>query len=255
MNRRQFGTASMAAALGASSTSLTEAADSAASYYEVRRYQLRNDFDASPLHNFVENDFIPAMKSRGVGPIGCFGISTGRHSPSLILLIQYKSLSEFVTNTELAGKSDSFSAKWKAFETKPLPYVRYDSSLLKAFANHPGIEVPKAKDGRLFELRTYESKNAVASAAKIDMFNVEEIKIFRDCGMATIFFGEGVFANRLPHLTYMLAFDDMAHRTAAWDKFRANDDWNRIKGDPRWLDTVSVIDSSFLRATQYSEIR
>lgn len=256
MNRRQFGTTSMAAALGASSTSLSQAAASSASYYEVRRYQLRNDFDASPLHKFVENDFIPAMKSRGVGPIGCFGISTGRHSPSLILLIQYKSLSEFVTNTELSGKSDSFSAKWKAFETKPLPYVRYESSLLKAFAGHPSIEVPKAKDdGRLFELRTYESKNAVASAAKIDMFNEEEIKIFRDCGMAPIFFGEGVFANRLPHLTYMLAFDNMAHRTEAWNKFRGNDDWNRIRNDPRWLDTVSVIDSSFLTATQYSEIR
>ncbi len=256
MNRRQFGTTSIAAALGASSTTLTEAAGTAASYYELRRYQLRRDFDTSHVHSFVENDFIPAMKSRGVGPIGCFGISTGKHSPSLIVLIQYKSLSQIVTNTELAAKSDTFAGKWKTFETKQMPYVRYESSLLKAFAGHPGIEVPKGKNGsHLFELRTYESKNAVASAAKIDMFNEEEIKIFRDCGMAPVFFGEGVFANRLPHLTYMLAFEDLAHREAAWKKFSSNADWNRIKNDARWLDTVSVIDSSFLRATGYSEVR
>jgi len=256
MNRRQFGTTSIAAALGASSTTLTEAAGTAASYYELRKYQLRRDFDTSHVNSFIENDFIPAMKSRGVGPIGCFGISTGNQSPSLIVLIQYKSLSEIITNTELAAKDDAFTQKWQSFETKQMPYVRYESSLLKAFAGHPGIEIPKARDGgHLFELRTYESKNGVASAAKIDMFNEEEIKIFRDCGMATVFFGEGVFANRLPHLTYMLAFEDVAHREATWKKFSSNADWNRIKNDARWLDTVSVIDSSFLTATAYSEVR
>lgn len=256
MNRRQFGTTSIAAALGATSTGLSQTAGTSPSYYELRRYELRMDIDTSLLHGFVEKDFIPAMKAKGIGPIGCFEISTGKQSPSLILLIQYRSLSQMVTNTELAGRSDGFTEKWKSFETKQLPYVRYESSLMKAFAGHPAIEVPKAKDGsHLFELRTYESKNAVASAAKIDMFNQEEIKIFRDCGMMPVFFGEGLIANRLPHLTYMLAFEDPAHREAAWGKFRVNDDWNRIRNDPRWLDTVSVIDSCFLRATSYSEVR
>lgn len=256
MNRRQFGASSIAAAVGASSTALSQAAGSTASYFELRKYELRMDVDRSPLHGFVESDFIPAMRARGIGPIGCFEISTGETSPSLILLIPYKSLSELVTNTELAGKSDAFAGKWKAFETRQLPYIRYESSLLKAFSGHPSIEVPKAKEGsHLFELRTYESKNAVAAAAKIDMFNQEEIKIFRDCEITPVFFGEAVFAQRLPHLTYMVAFDDMAHRTEAWNKFRSNKDWERIRSDTRWLDTVSVIDSSFLTATAYSEIR
>jgi hypothetical protein len=145
---------------------------------------------------------------------------------------------------------------WKEFEETGMPYVHCHSQLLKAFAGHPALEKPTGSpDGRVFELRTYESKNAFKAAAKVDMFNQEEVKIFRDCKMTPVFFGEALIGQRLPHLTYMMAFDNMEAREKGWATFRTNPDWNRIREDPRWIDTVSSIHASFLSAAGYSEIR
>ncbi|UCF35840.1 MAG: NIPSNAP family protein [Acidobacteriota bacterium] len=254
MNRRQFGKAGLAGVVGASLTQGAQAAG-AVSYYELRTYELRNDLDVGATRTLFKENLLPVLKAQADGPIGCFNIVSGQDSPALVVLIPYSDLSKVQANTDLAASS-AHQERWKAFESVDLPYIRMRSSVMKAFAGHPKIEVPEGIDGgHLFELRCYEAKNGVKSAAKIDMFNQEEIKIFRDCGMKLVFFGEGLFGDRLPHLTYMVAFKDMADRTQAWAKFGANPDWNRIKNDPRWLDTVSVIHASFLSSTDFSEIR
>ena len=101
------------------------------------------------------------------------------------------------------------------------------------------------------------SARTVTGRDKIAMFNQEEIKIFRDCGFAPVFFGEGVIGERLPHLTYMVGFDNMAAREKAWDAFRSNPDWARVRVKPGWTDAEAVSNShtSFLRPTAYSQIR
>ena len=138
--------------------------------------------------------------------------------------------------------------------------MRYEKELLKAFDKHPQLELPSTDEkrpARIFELRTYESKNAFSLRGKIGMFNQEEIKIFRDCGITPVFFGEAVFAGRMPKLTYMTCFDNMVTREKAWDTFRASADWARIRNKPGWTDAEVVTNShvSFLRPAAYSQIR
>src|SRR6266511_3544488 len=110
---------------------------------------------------------------------------------------------------------------------------------------------------RVFVLRTYESRSGFSLRNKLEMFNQEEIKIFRDCGFAPVFFGEAIAGERLPHLTYLIGFDNMAAREKAWDTFRANPDWARVRNKPGWTDpeAVSNIHAAFLRPTAYSQIR
>jgi len=224
-------------------------------YYELRTYALRTDIQPQRINKFFADHMLPELKKRASGPVGCFSVSAGLLSPSLSVLIPYDSLSQLKATTELIATDNSFTSAWKSFEAgASLPYVRYESSLLKAFEGHPQIEVPPA--GRhLFELRTYESKDAVDAAAKVEMFNQEEIRIFRDCGMRIVFFGEAMFGSRLPNLTYMLAWKDMAEREQIWSTFGANKDWNRIKVVPKWANAVSNIHASFLRSTDFSEIQ
>jgi hypothetical protein len=174
-----------------------------------------------------------------VGPIGCFNVISGLLNPALIVLIDYPSLAAVQSTHELMMTDKEFGPAWKAFETAELPYVRYESALLRAFDSHQKLEVPPTDEKRaprVFELRTYESRNAFSLRDKIAMFNQEEIKIFRDCGFAPVFFGEGVIAPRLPHLTYLVGFDNMAAREKAWDTFRANPDWARVRVKPGWTD-------------------
>lgn len=254
MNRRTFAKVSLPSMAAVSAVSLGKAAKQR-HFYEYRTYVLRNDIEPQRIHKFFSDHMILELRKHSSGPVGCFNVSSGLLSPSLSVLIQYESLSQLSATTDLIASDDSFVKVWRSFETGAgLPYVRYNAVLLKAFTAHPQIELPP--DGRhLFELRTYESKNTFDAAAKVEMFNEEEIQIFRDCGMRIVFFGEAMFGSNLPHLTYMLAWKDMAEREEGWRTFSANDDWNRIKSVPRWANAVSNIHASFLRAADYSDVK
>jgi hypothetical protein len=254
MNRRKFTKVSLSSIAAVSAFGSANAA-SQQQYYELRTYELRRDMNPERINQFFADHMVPSLKKRASGPIGCFSVSTGSLTPALNVLTPYNSLSQLRANTELASGGDSFIRAWKSFEkSSELPYVRYQSSLLKAFAGHPQIEVPPSGEDHLFELRIYESRDTFDAVAKVEMFNEEEIQIFRDCGMRIVFFGESMFGTRLPNLVYMLAWKDMAERQQIWRDFGANEDWNRIKVIPKWANAVSNIHASFLSATDFSEI-
>ncbi len=257
MNRREFGKSSLsAAAIGATASFSQAAAETARHFYELRRYDLRHDLDVGRFHRFLQESHVPALRELSGGPVGVFNVVSGLNAPGLLLLLQYDSPARLTANTDLVVSDRPSAEAWREFESSQWPYVRYESWLLKAFAGHPRVEPPPAREGgHLFELRTYEAKNAVKSAAKIDMFNVEEIRIFRDCGINPVFFGEGMCGPRLPHLTYMAAFADAPAREKAWATFRVNPDWVRVRDDPRWADTVSNIHIALLSSAPYSDIR
>ena len=109
----------------------------------------------------------------------------------------------------------------------------------------------------MFELRTYEARSASALEKKIAMFNDAEIALFRSIGMTPVLFGENIFGARLPSLTYMLTFDDIAARTKAWAAFGSHPDWQRISKDPRWnvLGNVTVTNVAYLRPLPFSAVR
>ncbi len=64
------------------------------------------------------------------------------------------------------------------------------------------------------------------------MVNVGEIAIFRRTGLQPVFFGETLVGTKLPNLTYMLVFDDMAAHDKNWAKFIGDPEWNRLSTTP-----------------------
>jgi hypothetical protein len=128
-----------------------------------------------------------------------------------------------------------------------------------AFEGMPKLEVPAAAAGnqpRLFELRTYESHSQKANLKKIEMFNVGEIAIFRRAGLQPVFFGETLIGARMPNLTYLLVYDNMAARDASWGKFGADPEWKKLSTTPGYTDPeiVSNISNVLLRPAAYSQI-
>jgi hypothetical protein len=279
MQRRHFVKSTLAgAALGAAgatpAAALTAAAAAAAgpapgaadrAMYELRTYELRNDLGVARAQRFVAEHLVPALRRAGSGPVGVFTPDSGLPQPSLVLLVPYPSAAAHAASAERLGADAAYRAAADAWERGAgapgeLPYVRYDVALYRAFAGHPGLEVPPAAAGRparVFELRTYEAPSAAGLRAKVAMFDQEEIRIFRAVGFAPVMFGEAVAGARLPHLTYLVGFDDMAARAAAWARFVAHPDWQRIRVRPGWTDpeTVSVIRAAFLRPAAASEVR
>ena len=105
-------------------------------------------------------------------------------------------------------------------------------------------------------LRVYESHNERAGKKKIEMFNKGELAIFRRVGLTPVFFAETIAGAAMPNLTYLLVFPDEAGREAAWNQFRDDAEWKKLRAIPEYADKeiVSHITNKILTPTAYSEI-
>ena len=204
-------------------------------YYELRYYQLRNGVAGR----------LPTSKPAGLtGPFGAFTAFIAESGPFMILLLTYSSL----------GEAEHIDEKL----ADVTGYIRYERTLLRAFAGMPELKIPAAsRSARIFELRTYESNDAVTLQKKIDMFNNGEMQIFQRLGMDPVFFGEALVGGRLPHLTYMLAFNDLAARDKAWKAFGSDPEWLKLRAKPGLSDAeiVSNISNMIIRPAAFSDIR
>ena len=229
-------------------------------YYELRRYQLQNGPQGKRLDEFLEHVAVPALNLHGVHPVGVFTGLLGDVTPAVYTLLRHTSLEAIVAVRAWLAAEPEFQRAGAAFLDVPASspaFVRTESSLLVAFDGVPELETPPGaatNAPRIFELRRYESHSEPALQRKIEMFNTREIAIFRRTGLTPVFFGETLIGPRMPNLTYMLVFNDMADRDKRWDVFRVAPEWKTLSGDPQYKDTVSNITDIILRPTAYSQI-
>jgi len=231
-------------------------------FYELRLYHMRVGGQERAMHEFLRDVAIPAWNRAGVAPVGVFTVLFGLDRPTTYVLLPYKSLDMLSTVGERLAADDAFrkaSAGVLAASATAPAYVRAESSLMRAFATIPKLEVPvavAAKKPRIFELRTYESPSDAAGLKKIEMFDIGEIAIFRRAGLTPVFFGQTLVGPRLPNLTYMLTYDDMAAREKNWAAFAADPEWKKLSTTPGFTDPeiVSSISNTFLRPAPYSQI-
>jgi len=260
MNRRTFVFAAMGSAVEASSADAGPAKNSRA-WYELRFYHLRNDLERKPLDDLLRGTYLPLCKKAGVTTAGFFNVTIGQNMPTLVSLVSYPSLAMMGSVTDLLSEDPSWRKALEEFsQIKPMVYTRVHSRLLRAFASMPVIEnahSDEAAEPRLFELRTYESRNLQACLTKIRMFEEDEIGIFRRTGLNPVFFGQTIVGDDLPNLTYLLSFQSMEARERAWREFVAHPDWIKLRSKREFADSeiVSNISNCFLRPTAYSEIR
>jgi hypothetical protein len=263
MNRRAFLSTAATATLASSALTATAAEPAQEQeFYELRRYHLRRGPRQQVFENYLRNAWLPAMERAGVGPIGVFHVMVGPESPSIYVLIPYPSLQAFGAAQAKLREDQTYkeaSAEAGGAPASDPVYLRMESSLLKAFSGMPRLEVPEQKRAgkpRIFELRTYESHSKRANLKKIEMFNIGEIEIFRRAGLTPVFFGEALIGARLPNLTYMLVYDDLAARDKAWRTFGGDPEWRKLSTTPGFTDPeiVTDISNTLLRPAGYSQI-
>ena len=259
MERRDFLKAAGFAGI-AGISSLSAAADSnncEREYYEFRQYHLHVGAKKRLVGDFLRDVGIPAMNRIGIEPVGVFEAKYGPNRPTLYVLLVHKSLESVVESSSLLMADDKYLKAGADFINAPLSepaYIRIESSLMVAFKNMPKLRVPGRKP-RIFELRTYESHSIKAAKKKIEMFNEGgEIAIFNKTGLQPVFFGETIIGTKLPNLTYMLVFDDMADRDKRWKTFGGDPEWRKLRANPAYRDTVSNVTDIILRPVSYSQI-
>ncbi len=229
-------------------------------YIELRRYHLLPGAKQGVFTKFVGDVAIPAMNRAGVSPIGAFTVVYGENAPSLLLVLTHATLESVVSLRERLAADAEYVRAGASVLDVPMSdpsFVRVESTLLRAFEAMPVVERAAAAAGaksRLFELRTYESHSDRAALNKLKMFNAGEIPIFRNAGLTPVFFGETVVGAKMPSLTYMITFADMAARDAAWGRFGKDPEWKKLSSDPQYQDNVSAISDIILQPTAYSQI-
>ena len=261
MDRRRFLTSSLGVA-GASALASGAAAQppagTSSEYYELRQYHLRVTMRQRFSDHF-RDEALPAYNRAGVSPIGVFTVAFGPDSPTFWVLLPHKDM-QSVADLDVKLQADAqYKAPFLSLPSTDPGYVRVDSQLMVAFSGIPKLEKPSgplAAPSRIFELRTYESHNKAAHRKKMEMFNQGEIDIFRRTGLAPVFFGSNIIGTRLPSLTYLLVFEDMAARERNWPQFVSHPDWKKLVATPGYADNeiVTNIHSFILRPTQYSQI-
>ena len=252
--RKMIASTSTAAALQAQSKAARQ-------YIFVRKIFLRNSADgqAARTSEFLEKATLPALQKVGATGIGIFASALAADTPYFLVIAGFPSLAAMETAMAKVAADKDYAAAQKAFNQKPgLGYVRYETSVLLSFGGFPQIVTPApGKSARTFELRTYESDDAASLTEKIRMFEEGEIAIFKKTGLEPVFFGETVFGQKQPNLTYMLWFDSLAAREANWAKFVSSPEWQKLRVTPGWSDAeiVSNISTAFLRPLPFSPIR
>ena len=242
MERRQFLAASIAA------STLAMAGDAAAQpsasaereFYQLRRYNLISGPQLKLTEDFLRDALIPAAGRMGLGPVGAFKLDIGQDSPAYYVLIPGRSAAA-LTELDLRLAQDETFLKaaapfWNATSTAPA-FQRMEIDLMAAFKSWPKVTAPSAaatKGKRIFQLRTYESPSNGEHVRKVEMFHAGELDIFLKAGFHPVFFGDVLAGPRLPKLTYMMSYTDMAELEAKWRIFSNDPAWLKLKTSQRY---------------------
>ena len=221
MKRREFIASSIAAAAGASALASDSLAQTPSrpmpQFYELRQYHLRTTM-RQDFSDYLKDVSVPGAESRGHQPGWRLHGDVRPREPNLLAAAaaQGHRLGGLARRQAAGRPGVQDEGRRAPLATGDDPgYVRIDSQLMVAFDGMPTLEAPagaNATPSRVFELRTYESHSKAAHRKKMEMFNTGEIGIFRRTGLAPVFFGSNIVAQRMPSLTYMLVFADMAAR-------------------------------------------
>jgi hypothetical protein len=231
------------------------------SIIELRYIRMRTGPQVERTNRFLSKYAIPAMQRAGIAKFGIFNALIAESSPFVLAVSSYPSLEAFARMQGAVLRDKEMREGWPEWnQMSELSFIRIENSLLFGFNTMPDIEMPPAEPNRpprIFELRTYQSNNFEAARRKIKMFDDGEIAIFRRLGMKPVFFGETIVGQDIPNLTYMLAFDDLAHRERAWRAFGEDAEWKKLRATPGLSDAeiVSNISSAILRPAPFSPIR
>jgi len=251
MKKLILGTLMLACVLGSGCASCPTDATTASGrqIYEWRVYTLDPEADTALLDTFFAQQLIPAYNRQQVD-VGAFARATER-----ILFMAYPDIETYLrVSREVLRDSALLASAAGYFDaTAPEPvYTNLETYLCEAFDSLPQLRRPETGTG-VYELRVYRSPNMEANERKIDMFQSGEFTIFDAVGINAVCYGRTLAGPRMPSLVYLTAYRDMASRNAAWDRFRAHPDWQRLKSLPQYAHTATDNTSRLLTPLPYSQ--
>ena len=239
-------------------------ADAPREWIELKQYTCSSVEVRDKLMAVLDSALVPALNRQGAKKVGVFWTDTATndgnadYNTSVFVLAAFPDAAACLTAEGKLLKDAAFMRDAAALFNAPMKEPLYDScvsSVFLAFATCPTVEQAAKSEGRLLQLRFYNSYTPERNAKKIDMFEGGgELALFRKCGMPPVFFGEAVAGTMLPNLTYMLAFENAEKKAEAWKTFIEHPEWVKMKADTQYKDTANKIKNIMLRPSKGSQL-
>ncbi|MDT0688396.1 NIPSNAP family protein [Salegentibacter sp. F188] len=232
-------------------------------FYQLKIYHFEDEAQVERTDDYLKNAYLPALKETGIQNTGVFKPHENGKNDSIkktYVLIPFQSLEQWESINEELGKNENFLKKAEDFinsDYKDTPYLRFESTLLKAFEDMPQMEASALegpREDRVYELRSYESPTETLFQNKVDMFNDGEVEIFDELGFNAVFYAEVISGPDMPNLMYMTTFPDKESRDEHWKQFGEAPAWKKLSSKPEYPPyNVSHADILFLYPTEYSD--
>lgn len=233
-------------------------------FIELRTYTVSSAAKKEKLIEVLDEALIPALNRQNIKPVGVFWAdkrlndNKDTFDRNVFVLIQHDSADSFLQcSGKLFADSEFLDAAkpiLNAEMREPL-YTELKSTLMIGFKDCPAVEVPTLAPERILQLRYYKSYNFDRNAAKIRMFEKGgELALFRVKKMLPVFFGDTLFGDFMPNMTYMLSFENDEKRKAAWKAFVESPEWAVMKDLPEYKDTANSIINIFLKPSPKSQV-
>jgi len=226
-------------------------------YFALDRYLLRQGTQLPRLHEYLQAAYLPAVMAAGVQTaIVLEGLITS-HVPQVTVLTGFGSLEEIADVQAALGANPHFdaAARWQEGGE---PFERQERILLETADYSPPITIAEASPAaRVFELRVYRSGSAHQFRALHERFAGPEIGIFHRLGIHPILYASTLFGPDVPTLVYLTPFENLAAREKAWDAFREDPEWIRVRKESveQHGQINSYMQIQLYRSAGYSPVR
>ena len=193
--------------------------------YEMREYYAKpGKLDA--IHARFKDHTKSLMQKHGITPVAFF-VPVGENKDNkLVMFFSFPSMkAREVAWSKYLADPDAKKAFMESEKDGPLE-GRVEMRFLTATDYSPALKVEKAKEERVFELRTYTATNGNLGLLN-DRFKDFTIKLFEKYGMTNVVYWNVLKGepddNRL--LVYLLAHKSKETAAKSFDEFRKDPEW------------------------------
>ncbi len=196
-------------------------------YLEFRIFRMQMGSQNSRMQTWAEKRLMPLLAKYGFSPTGFFTEAVGPNIPSFYSLFSYAGLAERERLWEQVVEDPAWAKGVEELESgdEP-PFHTSEGWLLRATDYSPALQAtPKDRNHSVYELRIYESPTEKQLRALHERFAGPEIPIFHRSGIHPVFYSSMANGPKMPNLTYLTPFENLAAREKAWQAFRTDPAW------------------------------
>ncbi|MFB3923438.1 MAG: NIPSNAP family protein [Terriglobia bacterium] len=222
-------------------------------------FRLQSGPQVTNALRWLEKRAMPLWQKHKFGPVGVFTVDVGGHLPAVHFMRIYLSLSDRQAVWSELRADPEWDATLADLEKDGPAFYREDMILLNSTPFSPPIKPWATGDPthKIYELRIYESPTWKQLGYLHDRFAGGEIDIFHKSGIHPVFYADTLTGPNQPNMVYMIPFESAAQREQAWQTFRENPDWVKIREESirKGGEIVRNITNMVLIPTGFSMLR